>query len=38
MEECSAGEYSLGYAVKCTICPAGSRCPRKDVNTIDIFL
>ena len=33
MVECSSGHYSLNFSVKCSICPAGSRCPAKNVSS-----
>jgi hypothetical protein len=36
MQECSKGYYSLGFAVKCFICPAGSKCFAKNVSGVTL--
>jgi hypothetical protein len=37
MQECSTGYYSLGFSVTCFICPAGSKCPAKNVSSFEFF-
>lgn len=34
MQECKSGYYSLGFAVRCLICPAGSKCSSRNVRIV----